>query len=37
VGPGELSQLSMFNGLRLQTFVSVRFEAKGILGAFPNT
>jgi hypothetical protein len=34
--PGELNQLSIFNGLHLQTFVSVRFGAKGILGAFTN-
>jgi hypothetical protein len=36
VGPGGLNQLSIFNGLHLQTFVSVRFEAQGILGAFTN-
>jgi hypothetical protein len=36
VGPGGLNQLSIFNGLHLQIIVSVRFEAKGILGALTN-
>jgi hypothetical protein len=36
VGPGGLTSSSIFKDLRLQTFVSVRFDAKGIFGALTN-
>ena len=36
VGPGGLNQSSIFNGLRLQTFLLVRFEPKGLFGTLTN-
>jgi hypothetical protein len=36
VGPGGLTSSSIFKDLRLQTFVSVRFDAKGIFGVLTN-
>src|SRR5262249_23746821 len=34
--PGGLTSSSIFKDLRLQTFVSVRFDAKDIFGALTN-
>jgi hypothetical protein len=36
VGPGGVTRFSNFNGLKLQTCVSVRIECKSIFGAVTN-